>query len=313
VKAEVAFRLGSDADDAQLVALFASVFRAPPSLEDWRWLSRQNPDGENRVYVLRGSAHQVVGCYCTFPTTILSGRRRIRAAFPNHLAIREGFRDPQTFMELVQFASEQERARGTELDRKRPNRNSYLPHKMLAGFSDFRTVELLYREKSTVRSHGCRKIERFDASFEIFLRSATESFALGFEKSVAWLNWRYFERPANPYTAYAYSPSGKLAGFIVLKFWKEPSGFRKAHIMDLWSASDAATSELLAAADSFAAECDELNLWCVEHFPWRAALDAHGFVARPSATQPVITRSLGSEIEFRAGASSFMYGDGDGY
>jgi hypothetical protein len=314
MKEQVSFRIGTREDDTQLVALFNATFRTPVSNEDWRWFSYDNPNGLNRVYILQDSENSLVGCYCVFPAVILFDGQRCVAGFPHHLIVRLPYRGAHIFVDFSRFVFEYETRANSKVLVTAPNKNSYLPHKMLAGWSDFGLMDCLYKLQPQSRSHRCKPVEVFTSEFEDLFITVSKNLAFCFEKSVAWLNWRYSDRPSKPYTRFAFYESSKLEGFIVIKRWQEPDGYRKAHIMDLWALTDNAVSQLLAAAETYAADCNELNLWSVTGYPYRNQLEANGFVARESARQPIIARALtGENMLFPMGAASFMYGDGDGY
>jgi hypothetical protein len=71
-------------------------------------------------------------------------------------------------------------------------------------------------------------------------------------------------------------------------------------------------SQLVAAAETYADGCDEVNLWAVQGYRYRDSLEAMGFAANPAARQPLIARAYdGSALRFPAGSCSFGYGDGD--
>jgi hypothetical protein len=124
------------------------------------------------------------------------------------------------------------------------------------------------------------------------------------------MNWRFCHRPGSPYTVYTVGGAEGLAGYVILKRWQEPDGYRKVHIMDLHAMDDAALRRLIAAAESYAAGCDELNLWAIQGYPYRGFLEAAGF--EPSRRQPLLAKTLdGSSILFPDGNSSLSYGDGD--
>ena len=98
--------------------------------------------------------------------------------------------------------------------------------------------------------------------------------------------WRFTARPGSPYTVFASgSEQGEYpSGYIVLKRWQEPDGYRKAHIMDLHASDEAALASLIAAAETYAADCQELNLWSPKGYVYLPLLLELGF--RPASAIP---------------------------
>jgi hypothetical protein len=124
------------------------------------------------------------------------------------------------------------------------------------------------------------------------------------------MNWRFYDRPTSPYTVYAAGLGEELHGYIVLKSWPEPDGYRKAHIMDLHAVDEFWLKQLIAAAESYAAGFDELNLWAVQGYPYLSCLEQMGFSV--GHRQPLLARSFdGFSLSYPAGPCSLSYGDGD--
>jgi hypothetical protein len=301
----VGFRLGTPDDDAKIVALSNAHFGTPLTLEDWQWFVYGNPNGVNRIYIME-SEGEMAGCYCVFPTVAKVGDRRYATGFPHHLIIQKPYRSAQAFVDFSEFMFEHERQRGTELLITAPNKNSYHPQKTLAGWSDFGEMGSLYKPVSGIQYHRCTPVAEFAGAFESLICIASAETAFYFEKSASWLNWRYMQRPSDPYIAFSFHDS-RLEGFIVVKHWR-----RKAHIIDWWALTGNAMAHLLAAAETYATD-RELDLWCITGYPYREYLKYLDYKIRETP-QPIIVRALdGSTPPLLSGRASFMYGDGDGY
>jgi hypothetical protein len=182
----------------------------------------------------------------------------------------------------------------------------------LAKWTDFGFLDCLHKVSPSARSHDCQEIHLFTSQFEQFYARVSQKLSFCVEKSSTWMNWRFLNRPGSPYTAYAIGNNEEQTGYIVLKRWQDPDGNRKAHIMDLHAIDDAALAHLIAAAESYACDCQELNLWAVQGYVYRTSLESLGFVPRESARQPLIARPLNSPLmTFPEGCCSLSYGDGD--
>ena len=126
------------------------------------------------------------------------------------------------------------------------------------------------------------------------------------------MNWRFCERPGAPYTIYSVSDGSELAGYVVLKKWRDPDGMQKAHILDIHGVNAHALQELIAAAETYAVGCNEVNAWAVENYVYRECFETAGFSSTGNATQPVIAKTFdGTQWAFPKGRCSLSYGDGD--
>ncbi len=126
------------------------------------------------------------------------------------------------------------------------------------------------------------------------------------------MNWRFCRRPGRPYTVYTVGSHEQPSGYVIMKRWQDADGYRKAHVIDLHALDDGSLAQLVGAAETYAADCDEVNLWAVKGYRYRPSLEAMGFAVNPAAHQPLIARPYdGSVLRYPEGPSSFAYGDGD--
>ena len=252
------------------------------------------------------------GVFAFTPLTLRIRGELIAASSGHHLCLKPTYQGGGSFIALSLHALKGETEEGVTLALGLPNRKSYLPQKVMVRWADFWWMDCLYKLSPAAGKHDCEEVDRFDGDFDRFYGRVAQNLEFCVDKNAAWMNWRFCDRPGNPYTAFALKRDGDLAGCIVLKRWQEPDGYTKAHIVDLHAADESALSHLLTAAESYAAGCQELNLWVASGYPYRALLEARGFVARDEARQPMIARQLqGSPLSPPGGSASFSYADGD--
>jgi hypothetical protein len=97
-------------------------------------------------------------------------------------------------------------------------------------------------------------------------------------KDRQYMKWRFLDRPDCEYSIYASKENGEMTGFAVLKHYHDKAlDCTRAHIIDMHATTKRSLEDLLFAAESFAADCDELNVWSIDHDPYRDALLGHGF------------------------------------
>jgi len=310
--AELCFRAGTREDSAEIVALLNATFRTPIDVPTWEWYVYGNPFGPSRIYVAFESGNDsLIGAVGFNPIPLRVAGGKVMGDYAHHLAIKPAFRDTTSYMGLMRYAMQGQREGPTTMTIGPPNRTAYPIHKGLMQWRDFGFLDCLRKLSPAGGNHACTEIKCFPAEFDKFYSGVSRNFGFCVEKSVEWVNWRFCRRPGSLYTVYS-APDEKTAfgGYVVLKQWREPDGYRKAHILDLYAASEAALAQLLEASECYAAGCDELNLWAIDGYPYRPFLEANGFV--PSYRQPLLVRSYdGARIPYPGGNCSLMYGDGD--
>jgi len=305
------FRMATREDAPAILALLNETFRTPVDPATWEWYVYGNPLGHSQVYVATPADEPaIVGVIAFAPIHLRLCGSTVLADYAHHLALKPECRDTLSYIALLRHSLQAQSARGIKLAIGPPNRTAYPIHKTLMKWVDFGFLDCLQKLSPAPRVHSCSILDRFSGHFDEFYREFSKDLDFCVEKNADWMNWRFCCRPGSPYTVYLAAEAKGISGYVILKRWQEQSGYRKAHIVDLHAAGDGTLSQLIAAAESYASDCDELNLWAAEHYPYREALEAMGFT--PGFRQPLIARPYdGSAITYPAGKCSLSYGDGD--
>lgn len=305
------FRPGTRGDGPEIVALLNASFRTPMDTATWEWYVYGNPLGNSQVYVAMGSAApEIVGVIAFAPIRLRIAGAHVLGDYAHHLALRTEYRDTLSYLGLLRYSLDAQAARGIKLAIGPPNRTAYPIHKKLMKWVDFGYLDVLRKVSPKAQTHACSPIEAFSAEFDEFHGRVAGRLSFCVEKNSEWMNWRFCRRPGSPYTVFTSQEGREMSGYVILKRWQEPDGYRKAHIVDLHALNETAVCGLLAAAESYAADCNELNLWAAQGYPYRAALTGCGFEA--GFRQPLIARTYDrSPISYPEGECSLSYGDGD--
>ena len=305
------FRMATRDDSSCIIALLNSTFKTPLDVATWEWYVYGNPLGHSQVYLASPpDTDEIAGVIAFAPIRLRIGGETLACDFAHHLALKPEYRDTLSYISVLRHSLGAQASRGAKLAIGPPNRTAYPIHKTLMKWKDFGYLECLRKLSPAPRPHRAIPIDCFPGAFDEFFRRVSEGMAFCVEKDAAWVNWRFCRRPGSVYMVFAVSEPGAMSGYVVLKRWQEPDGYRKAHIVDLHAADDGVLAQLIAAAESYAAGCDELNLWAVQGYMYRAALEAMGFDV--AFRQPLIVRNYdGSPISYPEGRSSFTYGDSD--
>jgi hypothetical protein len=307
---QLRFRQAVRDDTPEILALINAAFRTPIDASTWEWYVYGNPLGPSRVYLALDPVGAIVGTLGHAPIPLRLQCTRIRAGYAHHLVLDPRYRDTFSYIAFMRHCLQCEAAGDVELMMGPPNRIAYPIHKTLMKWVDFGFLDCLRKAHPASRPHSCAELRRFGSDFDGFYAAVSGSLALCYEKTAPWMNWRFLDRPGSPYTAYVIRAGSVMAGYVVLKRWQDPDGYRKAHIIDLHALDDATLAELVAAAESYGAGCHELNLWSVQGYPYRAALESMGFSLH--ARQPLMARTLTQrQPEYPNGPCCLSYGDGD--
>jgi len=301
-------------DDApQVLALLNGTFRTPTDGETWEWYVYGNPFGATRVYLLVENETQTpAGVFAYTPVPLRIDNAPIVASSGHHLCLRPAYQGGAAFMKLSRTALVGETAQGVRLALGVPNRKSHQPQKALMQWTDLCYLDCLYKLSPQTHKHNCFQMDRFAAEFDEFYARVTQKLDFLIEKNTAWMNWRFHQRPGKPYTVFGIRQGVELTGYAVLKRWREPDGYSKAHIVDLHACDDVSLSQLVAAAETYAADCHEINLWSAPGFPYRKVLEAAGFSSRDTHRQAVIAKTLsGSPLAYPNGSGCLSYADAD--
>ena len=306
------FRLAARDDIPATVAVLNRTFRTPMDEATWEWYLYGNPFGVSRVYLaIEAETEAIAGVFAFTPLPLRLRGVSTMGSSGHHLCLTRERHGGTALIALSRYALAGETDHGVVLAIGLPNRRSHQPQKVLMKWIDLCVLDCLFKLSPAARQHNCKPLDRFDAGFDRFYGRLQQRFEFLIDKNAAWMNWRFCDRPGRPYTVAAVECGGELAGYAVLKRWREPDGYTKAHIVDLHALDEVALDELLTAAESYAAGCNELNLWSAPGFPYRRFLEAHGFSARAEGGQPLIAKALGNVALHLDGPAGFSYADGD--
>jgi len=305
-------RMGTREDSPTLVSLLNDTFRTPIDAATWEWYAFGNPNGPSRIYLAESDDGEIVGMVAFSPLFLRFQGTPVPSDYAHHLAVKPAYRDTFSYMALMQYALKAEEAFGVKVAIGPPNRMAYPIHKKLTKWVEFGFLERLRKVSPAPEKHSCRELHRFSQEFDSFYERISGGLDFCLEKNATWMNWRFFRRPGSPYKVYAVGAGSDLSGYVILKRWQDENGYRKVHIMDLHTTDEAALQELLAAAESYAVECGELNLWVIQGYPYRHWLESRGFTTTAVDYQPLLARPFnGFAPIFPRGCCSLSYGDGD--
>ena len=306
------FRNATHRDTPAIVAILNQTFRTQIDAATWEWYVYGNPLGHSQVYLAFEPGDRLVGTIAFAPIRLRLEGTVVDADFAHHLVLIPAYRDTFSFVALNRHALQAQAARGRQLTIGPPNRTAYPIHKTIMKWVDFGHLECLRKLRPHARPHACEPTTSFRSDFDHFALEFSRGLAFCVEKNQAWVNWRFCQRPGAPYTVFTVARNQQIRGYVVLKTWRDPDGYRKAHILDLHAGDHDSLLQLIAAAESYADAYDEINLWAVQGYVYGEALKSIGYTPNQAAYQPFIARPYNSRpLTYPQGQCSFGYGDGD--
>jgi hypothetical protein len=305
-------RAATSDDDPHILELFKSSFGREFSEDWWRWFSHECPTGLTRTYVIEDrEAGKFAASYSLLPIKLRLNKAEIKASLATNANTHPDYQRRGLFVRIGQFVLAHERDFDTRVTLGMPNPKAYPGH-MKVGWDVLCKLPFLVKRNSIVRSHRCRQVESFDKRFDDFYVKIAERFSFILIKDHNFMNWRVVSRPDQKYTKFLYEEGSRIMGYIVLKHFDE-KGYRKSHILDIQADTDEALNELIAAAESFSSDRDELNMWTNLRNPYHQAFLDHGFCQRESQDLVIIHFNYGEKESIEQGNWWFCLADNDVY
>lgn len=306
------FRSATRDDDARLLDLFRASFDRDIAPEVWNWLSYSSPTGLNRTTIVEDSTNGELVCsYSLLPIKIRFNGKSIRASLCTNVNTRPDYQGRGLFTRVGEHALAQENNFDTSISIGMPNPKALPGHKKV-GWDVLFELPFLIKYDCRKREHRCREISQFDHRFDEFFAGIAEGYSFIVLKDYRFMNWRVVERPDKKYTLFIYEDGSKIRGYIVLKHFDD-HGYLKSHILDIQADGVDVLSDLIAAAENFAAGRDELNLWTNSRNPYKQSFLASGFSVKESKDLLIAHFNFGDKEPLQENSWWFCLADNDVY
>jgi hypothetical protein len=294
-------------DVQQSLDLIKSVFKISMSIEVWKWYIFNNPDGASRVYLMYYD-NKLIGLHGWSPSIVKINNKEYNSAYGHSLAILPEYRNTASYIKLMRQSFNEEIEQGVDILIGHPNKTAYYSHKSIMRMRDFCTLDIYKKENILYTNNNCEEIHEFDNSFKNYLSKISNYYGFCFLQSVDRLNWRFFAHPDKPYTVFVNYKNGSLSGHIILN--KRCDQNKVTHIMDVHALDVKTFKNLIGAAQSYAFDCQQIDLWCVNGYPFRDSLESIGF--KKIGSRPVVIKTSNRvNVEYPDSKASYMYGDAD--
>ncbi|MFZ2491219.1 MAG: GNAT family N-acetyltransferase [Thermoanaerobaculia bacterium] len=311
--AELTYRYATPDDDERILDLYEASFARRLSPEWWRWFSYSCPNGLNRTTLLEDvDSGALAASYSLLPLKLQLNDRVVEASLATNGNTHPAYQGRGLFSPTCRQALQGEADIGCGVSLGMPRFGVSYPAHVKVGWKTLCKLPFLVNTDLQARANSCREVGAFDERFDAFFRGIAEKYSFIIMKDHRVINWRVAERPDKQYTRFILERGTTLAGYVVLKKFDD-GDYRKTHIMDIHAQDESALDELLAAAESFAAGRDELNLWSNRCDPYREQLLARGYVEREGSDLLIMHFNGISEEIVEERAWNFCLADNDVY
>lgn len=288
-------------------------FRYQNSIQEMEHFSFGGSENTNRLYAVKNDG-AISAIYGVLDNKVFIDNAAYNFGLANYMAIDPIVRSPRFFADLSNAVFECEARLGTKAIFGPPNRDGYLAHKALAGWSDLVTLSTLVVSGRGVDCNdpNFKMGGEFSDAHVALACSVLQAFRFSMARSLNWYKWRYTDFPRRDYQIASYYTGAELAAFAVLKEWRAEDGGQTCHIMEIHAKNVDVEEALIASIVASRSSEWNINVWCHDKDPSFVLYQSLGF--RVASQQPIIFRSLDKKLQMPVGeATRFFFGDADGY
>jgi Acetyltransferase (GNAT) domain len=251
-------------DERGILDLYREVFRLDLTPEYWRWAFQNSPDGPAIIAVIEQS-HRIVGHYEVTPKSFWIDGMRSSAGYAGGTMLAPQVRNVSTFVEMAKLAYQMCRERQFSWLYCCPNatalpiRTKLLQWQPLADIAEWEGPP----PRTETRETQVHAWERWPDSLTFTEHAPAIRGAVRSQRSPAWVQWRYFDRPGGEYVLHTLDDGRQVAGFAVTKRYNR-DGTMYGHIID-WQLPEshaAHAASLLNSAFSQMREWDAQRVSC---------------------------------------------------
>jgi GNAT superfamily N-acetyltransferase len=296
-------RLYQDGDEQGFMALDKMVEINPwnrRTLSNWQWKYKgPNPAGQS-LMVVADHEGEVVGFFSALPMNYWLGGEEVLGSHSIAMMIKPEWQNKGLIKFVADRLIKEISERKILFTYGFPNDNAYALHVKHLGYRDISQQKLLERKLGVrvdvelnrfTAGLEFNKINRFDDSVIDLWDEAKKHLKIALIRTPDFLNWRYIERPDVNYYAFGAYRDEKLAGYCVLKLYREGKLLR-GHFLDLFTVPDDKEVGQFLVQQSLVffknEKVDEVNLWMQGSVYLKEILFEYGF--RNVSTRPMICR-----------------------
>ena len=287
-------------DEQQIMEMDWLLFPDPwnkRNLDNWRWKhDGNNPAGKAIIYVMEHDGKIIVH-FAVVPYRLRVFGEDVLGSHSIGSMVLPEFQGKGLIKFVADKQFEEVKMKGIAFSYGFPNVLAYDLHKKLMGYND--VVMISTMEKRTDSDNRKKSaaglkfvpIKRFDHSADELWLQVRDDHQISVIRDAAFLNWRYLERPDQKYYAFGALEGNSLAGYVVLKLYKDGE-ILKGHIIDIlsWPGRKDVAQFLIEESENYFVEHETYieSAWVTGSRLYNEILSAKGF--QPQRPRPLICR-----------------------
>lgn len=233
-------------DEVHILELFETTYGKPMSKEYWDWRFLNNPEKKIMIKLMWDNA-KLVGHYAVSPVTITNGNQNILSALSMTTMTHPEYSGKGIFKELAEtLYKEEEKKSGLKIVWGFPNNNSHYGFIKNLAWKNVEQIPIFSIEPEKIKNSSFSSIEVTDKITEKHITTQTEltsPYLVKVNKSLNYINWRYFAHPSNKYNLFSAEKNGG-AYYAITKVFPSFSEKNKFEI-DILELSFPSDAELL--------------------------------------------------------------------
>jgi len=289
-------------DEQQILEMDWLLFPDPwnkRNLDNWRWKhAGNNPAGKAIIYVMENEG-KIIAHFAVVPYRLRVFGENVLASHSIGSMVLPEYQGKGLIKFVADKLFEEVMKKRIAFSYGFPNILAYDLHKKLMGYNDVAQISTMEKSTSATKEvlsasnlrAGFLPIQRFDSAVDALWERVKDDHKISVIRDAAFLNWRYLERPDQKYYAFGHYEDDSLAGYVILKLYKDAQ-IIKGHIVDILSLSgreDIALSLIEASGQFFGRnKADLQSAWVAGSRMYNDILSAQGF--RPVRPRPLICR-----------------------
>lgn len=214
-----------EGDEHKIVELFRMVFNQEMTLEHWYWRFTKNPAG-NYLIKLMWDQDILIGHYAVSPIMVKVNGTEVLTAHSLTTMTHPDYGGRGIFKALsLALYKELEEDRGCKAIWGFPNNNSHGGFIKSLGWSNIAVIHTMGIKVSSIQhketQYEVSPFDRFDEMLDNYVSSYENQTpgAVGICKSLAYLNWRYVDKPDVEYRKFQIKEGNTIKGIIITKIY----------------------------------------------------------------------------------------------
>lgn len=211
-------------DEHKIIALFEEVFNQKFALESWYWRFKNNPAGNYKIKLM-WDGDKLIGHYAVSPIVLESFGQLINTAHSLATMTHPEYTGKGIFKLLANELYNELSAEGFQAVWGFPNNNSHYTFIKSLNWKNITSLHTLSIDVNSIKTNEefsqiiVKEYHVFDDLDVVFIKNKTKDFHVKVDRNLAYLNWRYIDKPSVKYRKFNIFKNSELIGLVVTKIY----------------------------------------------------------------------------------------------